>query len=167
MLVQVAEKDLLVTLGIQPRNRNRYGYIHQGELIDTLGNQQCTGLLNSWKNRMRRRHPLCAEWRYYWNSGIFTWQISTLREEYEHFQPRSPKRLSKIEKALGTPARVHPGACLEPRANRDNRRRIMEKSKRVAVLPIDVGWSDVGSWATLLDFCQQSRIQCVVGTTLE
>ncbi len=34
---------------------------------------------------------------------------------------------------------------------------IMEKSKHVAVLPIDVGWSDVGSWATLLDILPANR----------
>ncbi len=151
---QVAEQGNLVTLGIQPRNpETGYGYIHRGEMIETLGDQpvyRVAKFVEKPNEETARRYVASGE--YYWNSGIFAWQISTLLEEYEKFQPALHKQLDKIGRALGTP-RAHSTLMRiwssVPTETIDVG--IMEKSQRAAVLPIDVGWSDVGSWATLLD----------------
>ncbi|MBI4787917.1 MAG: mannose-1-phosphate guanylyltransferase [Chloroflexi bacterium] len=150
----VAAKGYLITLGIQPRNpETGYGYIHRGELIETLGEQPVYRVAQFLeKPDEATAIRFVQSGAYYWNSGIFAWKISTLWEEYERFQPKLCTQLGKIGKALNTP-RAH--STLErvwptvPTETIDVG--IMEKSQRVAVLPISVGWSDVGSWATLLE----------------
>lgn len=151
---RIAEQGYLVTLGIQPRNpETGYGYIHRGELIERLGEQpvyRVAEFVEKPDEETATRYVQSGE--YYWNSGIFTWQIPTLWKEYVKFQPALSKQLDKIGRALGTP-RAHSTLTRVwssvPTETIDVG--IMEKSQRAAVLPIDVGWSDVGSWATLLD----------------
>lgn len=162
---QVAAKGHLVTLGVVPRNpETGYGYIHRGELLDTLGDQPVYHV----KEFMEKPDETTAtrfveSGEYYWNSGIFAWKISTLWEEYNRFQPALCKQLKKIGSALETQRanstlqRVWPGIATETIDVG-----IMEKSQRVAVLPINVGWSDVGSWATLLDLLPSNRDANVV-----
>lgn len=162
---RVAQDGYLVTLGIRPRSpETGYGYIHRGELIKELPGQpvyRVAQFLEKPDEATATQFVQSGE--YYWNSGIFAWKISTLWEEYGRFQPALTKQLNKIGKALGT-----------SRANSTLQRvwetvpvetidvGIMEKSQRVAVLPIDVGWSDVGSWATLLELLPANRDANVV-----
>ena len=151
---QVAAQNYLVTLGIQPRNpETGYGYIHRGELIQKIGEQPVYRVVQFME---KPDEPTAMQFvqsgEYYWNSGIFAWKISTLWEEYSRYQPVLCEQLKKIGKGLGTPRE----SSSMKRVWKDIQNEtidvgIMEKSQRVAVLPIDVGWSDVGSWATLLD----------------
>jgi mannose-1-phosphate guanylyltransferase len=100
---------------------------------------------------------------YYWNSGIFAWKITTLWEEYDHYQPQLCKQLRVIGKDLGTRREKATTARVWKQiANETIDVGIMEKSQRVVTLPIDVGWSDVGSWATLLDLLPSNRENNVV-----
>jgi len=162
---EVARRDYLVTLGIKPNQpETGYGYIHRGELMETLVAQSVYRVAQFLeKPDEATATQFVQSGEYYWNSGIFAWKISTLWGEYKCYLPALCKQLEKISRALGT-----------PRANATKTRvwssvksetidvGIMEKSKRVAVLPIDVGWSDVGSWATLLDLLPGNRANNVV-----
>ncbi len=152
--VRVARQGYLVTLGIQPnRPETGYGYIQRGELIERVGTQavyRVARFLEKPDEATARRFVASGE--YYWNSGIFAWKISTLWEEYAQYQPELFAQLQTIGKDLGTRrekttlARVW--RTIKPETIDVG---IMERSRRVVTLPIDVGWSDVGSWATLLD----------------
>ncbi len=162
---RVAARGDLVTLGIQPRNpETGYGYIHRGELIETIGAQPVYRVAEFMEKPDEATATRFVEsGEYYWNSGIFAWRISTLWEEYERYQPALCEQLKKIDKGLGTPREQ----LTLKRVWKDIRNEtidvgIMEKSQRVAVLPIDVGLSDVGSWATLLDLLPSNTQNNVV-----
>lgn len=162
---QVAAQGYLVTLGIQPRNpETGYGYIHRGELIEPIGAQPVYRVAEFMEKPDEATATRFVEsGEYYWNSGIFAWQISTLWEEYERYQPALCEQLKKIGKALGTPReRSAMKRAWKDITNETIDVGIMEKSQRVAVLPIDVGWSDVGSWATLLDLLPNNAENNVV-----
>ncbi len=162
---QVAADGFLVTLGIQPRNpETGYGYIHRGELVRNIDDQpvyRVAQFLEKPDEATATRFVASGE--YYWNSGIFTWTIPTLWEEYNRLLPTLSGQLWEIGRAFGT---SQAQAALErvwrEIANETIDVGIMEKSKRVAVLPIDVGWSDVGSWATLLDLLPPNTEKNVV-----
>ncbi len=150
----VATAGYLVTLGIRPsRPETGYGYIQRGELIETVGGQP---VYHVGQFLEKPDAPTAARFvssgQYSWNSGIFAWKLATLWEEFGRYQPALCRQLMEIRESLGTPdeneamQRVWTGI-----ANETIDVGLMEKSQRVAVLPIDVGWSDVGSWATLLD----------------
>lgn len=151
---QVAAAGHLVTLGIQPsRPETGYGYIQRGELMETLAGQPVYHVARFLeKPDVARAAQFVSSGEYSWNSGIFTWKLTTLWEEFGWYQPHLCEQLMQIGQALGTTRadetlrRVWSGI-----ANETIDVGIMEKSRRVAVLPIDIGWSDVGSWATLLD----------------
>ncbi len=152
--VEVAKGGRLATLGIQPsRPETGYGYVQRGELIENLVGQPVYGVARFVeKPDAATAARFLASGEYYWNSGIFTWQLKTLWEEFSQHQPVLCKQLMEIGSAFGTTReqetlqRVWSGITDETIDVG-----IMEKSKRVAVLPIDVGWSDVGNWATLFD----------------
>lgn len=157
---QVAARGYLVTLGIQPQNpETGYGYIHRGELIEKIGEQpvyRVARFVEKPDEATATRYVESGE--YYWNSGIFAWKISILWEEYERYQPKLCEQLKKIGRALGTPReRATMARVWGSIANETIDVGIMERSQRAAVLPIDVGWSDVGSWATLLDLLPGNR----------
>jgi mannose-1-phosphate guanylyltransferase len=100
---------------------------------------------------------------HYWNSGIFTWQVKTLWEEFAKYQPHLCEQLEEIGRDLGTARAESTLRRVWPTLpNETIDVGILEKSDRVAVLPIDVGWSDVGSWATLLDLLPTNRDTNVV-----
>lgn len=151
---RVARDGYLVTLGIQPnRPETGYGYVQRGELVAQLGAQAVYRVARFMeKPDDATARQFVASGEHYWNSGIFAWKISTLWEEYAQYQPQLFAQLQTIGQALGTRraqatlARVWRGI-----ANETIDVGIMEKSRRVVTLPIDVGWNDVGSWATLLD----------------
>jgi mannose-1-phosphate guanylyltransferase len=91
-----------------------------------------------------------AEGGYLWNSGIFLFRADVILEEIRRAMPVLGEQLAVIEKSLGTPsygrtlARVFPAA---PSISIDYG--VMEKSQRIAVVPAEFGWSDVGSFAAL------------------
>ncbi|MDE3089628.1 MAG: mannose-1-phosphate guanylyltransferase [Chloroflexota bacterium] len=161
----VARQGHLVTLGIQPRHpETGYGYIHRGELIERVGEQpvyRVAEFMEKPDEATATRFVQSGE--YYWNSGIFAWTIATLWAEYERYQPELCEQLRKIGRGLGTPREQSTMTRVWSRIHNETIDvGIMEKSKRVAMLPIDVGWSDVGSWATLLDLLPSNAENNVV-----
>jgi mannose-1-phosphate guanylyltransferase len=150
----VAREGYLVTLGIQPnRPETGYGYIQRGELITRIGTQAVYRVARFLeKPNEATAREFVASGEHYWNSGIFAWKISTLWEEYARYQPELFAQLQTIGNALGTRrAKTTLARVWHTIKNETIDVGIMEKSQRVVTLPIDVGWSDVGSWATLLD----------------
>ena len=93
-----------------------------------------------------------ADGSYLWNSGIFVFRADVILEEIGRAMPVLGEQLEAIRKALGTPGyartlkRVFPDC---PSISIDYG--VMEKSQRIAVVPADFGWSDVGSFAALSD----------------
>ncbi len=163
----VACEGHLVTLGIKPRNpETGYGYIHRGELVETLDQQPVYRVAQFMEKPSEEiAAQFVASGEYYWNSGIFAWKLTTLWEEYARYQPALYKQLQSIGKSIGTPReRSTMKRVWDKIKNETIDVGIMEKSQRVTVLPISVGWSDVGSWATLLDLLpSNSENNVIVG----
>ncbi|MBI5029865.1 MAG: mannose-1-phosphate guanylyltransferase [Chloroflexi bacterium] len=162
---QVAREGYLVTLGIKPSHpETGYGYIHRGELVEQAGDQpvyRVAQFLEKPDAATAARFVESGE--YYWNSGIFAWKLTTLWEEYDHYQSKLCAQLRTIAKDLGTRKEKSTlKRVWDKIANETIDVGIMEKSQRVVTLPIDVGWSDVGSWATLLDLLPANRENNVV-----
>lgn len=162
---QVARSGYLVTLGIKPRQpETGYGYIQRGELIKKVGAQEVYRVARFLEkpNEAMAVH-FVESGTYYWNSGIFVWQIATLWEEYARYQPKLFGQLQTIGKDLHTRREKATLARVWSKIKNETIDvGIMEKSQRVVTLPIDIGWSDVGSWATLLDLLPGNRENNVI-----
>ena len=92
--------------------------------------------------------------RYSWNSGMFIWQLSTIMNEFERYQPELSPPAQRDRRRRWTTPDFAEATC---RASGTGIRTetidvgIAEKSDRMAVIPADFGWSDVGDWAAVAD----------------
>ncbi len=150
--VQVAEEGHLVTLGIQPSHpATGYGYIHRGEKVGEVSGLDVY-LVEKFTEKpdLPTAQAFMESGRYYWNSGMFIWKVSAILQEFERLMPQFYAQLMEIDAALGT---AEERAVLErvwPKVENETiDYGIMEHADDVAVIPVDVGWSDVGDWTAL------------------
>ena len=98
-----------------------------------------------------------ASGQYFWNSGMFLFQASRYLAELER---HAPAMLAACRKAFAAAARDADFVRLDKAAfaacpSDSIDYAVMEKTADAAVLPIDVGWNDVGSWSALWEVAQQ------------
>ncbi|HTN52072.1 MAG TPA: mannose-1-phosphate guanylyltransferase, partial [Anaeromyxobacter sp.] len=153
---QLAEGGAIATIGIQPsRPETGYGYLKVGARVAARARGK--GRFHPHKVERFVEKPdvvtaarYLADGSYLWNSGIFVFRADVILEEIGRAMPVLGELLQVIQRALGTPAyprtlkRVFP-EC--PSISIDYG--VMEKSQRIAVVPAEFGWSDVGSFAAL------------------
>jgi len=159
---RLAEKGHIATIGIRPsRPETGYGYLKLGARLPgkAAGGKGKKGALAPHRVERFVEKPdlvtaarYLAEGDYLWNSGIFVFRADVILEEIRRAMPVLGELLDVVERSLGSPAyprtlkRVFP-EC--PSISIDYG--VMEKSQRIAVVPADFGWSDVGSFAALPD----------------
>jgi mannose-1-phosphate guanylyltransferase/mannose-6-phosphate isomerase len=160
---EAARQDFLITFGIKPdRPETGYGYIKAGERIKTAENRgesaEDVHKVESFveKPDLETAKGYLKDGRYYWNSGMFIWKTKTLLREIEKNAPALYQGLLEIRNSIGTEREV--GVVkdvfkkLEP-VSIDYA--VMEMTDRAAVIPADIGWSDVGSWTALDDVSER------------
>jgi len=146
-----ADEGSIVTFGITPRSpETGYGYIKRGALI---GEGAFAVAQFCEKPDRARAEAFLAEGGYDWNSGIFMARAETLIEEMEI---HCPDILAQCAKAVAGSYRDldflrldEPAFQACPSAPIDIA--VMEHTSKAVVIPIDIGWSDVGSWNALWD----------------
>jgi len=164
---QVAEDGHLVTLGIKPSFPSTgYGYIKQGQSLSTVdGFPVFQAKRFTEKPSLETALHMVESGEYSWNSGMFVWQVDRISEEFQGQMPEFFVQLAEVEATLGTPGyeatlnRVWPQI-----AKQTIDYGVMEGAEDVAVIPVDIGWSDVGSWSSLSDLLPaDERGNTVVG----
>ncbi len=168
---QAAARGHLVTLGITPdRPETGYGYIKAGAALaapDGPGVSAVAAFVE--KPDFETARQYLRQGGYFWNSGIFVWKIATLLEEIERHAPGLHAGLAEIRESLGTEAEDavirEVFSRLEP-ISIDYA--VMEKTARAAVIPADIGWSDVGSWTALEDVSERDAAgNVIVGNVID
>jgi mannose-1-phosphate guanylyltransferase len=151
---QVAEEGHLVTLGITPSSPSTgYGYIKQGESLGTVGGFPVFHAERfTEKPSQETAIHMVESGEYSWNSGMFIWRVDRIMEEFEHQMPEFYVQLAEVEATLETPGYEPALSRIWPEVVRQTvDYGVMEGAAEVAVIPVDIGWSDVGSWSSLLD----------------
>lgn len=142
--VQAAERGRVATIGVSPsRPETGFGYIEKskwevGEIPDVFG-------VDSFREKpdLATARSYLDSGRYVWNSGIYVSKIHTLREEFARFLPEVYSQLCD-----GYDHYVHSYPTL-PDISLDYG--IAEKSDRMAVVPAEFGWCDLGNWDALAE----------------
>jgi len=151
----IANKNHLVTLGIKPTSpETGYGYIKQGKAIE--GNSFKVDRFIEKPDKLTAEKYL-KEGSYYWNSGIFVWEVSTLLNEISLFLPKLYEQLDKLTSNTAPIKGKYPYQKLSESGKKifhslesvSIDHGVMEKSTNVAVLPAEIGWNDVGTWTSL------------------
>jgi mannose-1-phosphate guanylyltransferase len=153
---QVAQTGKIVTLGIKPEFPSTgFGYIQQG---GSLGRSDCGRFEVFHAQKFTEKPDLATaqaffeSGQYSWNSGMFIWRVDRVLAEFQRQRPQIYRQLMTIADALGTPDEKRMLSRVWPQIEKISvDYAIMEGADEVAVIPVDIGWSDVGSWASLLD----------------
>ncbi len=154
-----ASQGYLVTFGITPdRPETGYGYIKMGEPIDPSENAQ--GILKNATSTVKKfvekpskdnASKMLKEGGYFWNSGMFLFRADAFIAEIEKFAPdvvdicRHAWEQSTQDNDFIRPDAAVFSVC--PDLSIDYA--VMEHTEKAAVLPLDVYWNDLGSWASL------------------
>lgn len=155
--IPMAESGWLVTFGIEPTGpATGYGYIQQGDAID--------GSTKSFSAKRFVEKPteenaqnMLADGGYHWNAGIFLFRADIYLAALEQYSSeisgacRAAMKAKRMENELIFPDSDHFSSA--PSDSIDYA--ILERAEKVAVTPVNPGWSDVGSWDSLFDMCDK------------
>jgi mannose-1-phosphate guanylyltransferase len=149
----LANQGKLVTFGIVPdQPHTGYGYIKAGEAIAPgFGVQEFVE-----KPDMATAKDYVASGKYYWNSGMFMFKASRYLEELAKY---APEILNVCKTAIASETNdldfIRIDADIFAGCPDDSiDYAVMEKTSSAVVVPLDAGWSDVGSWSSLWETAQ-------------
>ncbi|WP_126177083.1 mannose-1-phosphate guanylyltransferase [Tsuneonella rigui] len=147
---KLAAEDWMVAFGIAPdRPETGYGYIRTGEKIE--GGNRVDRFVEKPDRATAER--FLAEGGHAWNGGIFAFRAGAFMDELEQHRPAMAEAVRKaVAGGRYEGQQFHPAA--EPFADISGESvdyAVMENTTRAAVVPADMGWSDIGNWEALRD----------------
>lgn len=144
-----AERDAIVTVGIAPsRPETGYGYIHAAE---ALRGQLVKVSEFKEKPDLDTALQYLQDGHYFWNAGIFVWNVSTIVRELRAFAPGISSIMDELSPALFTPREASELTRLFPLCEKISiDYAVMEKSSSIYVIAEDLAWSDLGSWGSVM-----------------
>ncbi|HCC82655.1 MULTISPECIES: mannose-1-phosphate guanylyltransferase/mannose-6-phosphate isomerase [unclassified Methylophaga] len=161
----LAEQDKLVTFGIQPQSAHTgYGYIEAEEKSKPSSVKRFIE-----KPDLATAESYLSAGNFFWNSGMFLFKASAYIKELARF---SPEMLSSCKQSLEKAVidldfvRVDP-ELFEQSPSDSIDYAVMEKTDKAMVVPLDAGWSDVGSWSSLWEaFTRDADQNVLIGDVL-
>ena len=151
LAVQAAGHGYLVTLGIEPTHpATGYGYIQRGGPLPELPERAFRVRRFTEKPDKATAEAFLAEGDYYWNAGIFVWQVRRILEEIDRFLPRLSATLTRLKPLYGTPEwHRELEKAWEHVEETSIDYGVMERAKRVAMIPASFDWHDLGDWRAI------------------
>ena len=148
-----ADSDAIVTLGMKrSRPETGYGYI-QADLSSPSLRNKGIFRVDSFREKpdLQTAEQYIKKNNYFWNAGIFIWNVSTIVNAFRVYQPRMAKIFEALLPVYGTPEEQQIINEQFPKCeNISVDYAIMEKAEEIFVCPADFGWSDLGTWGSLL-----------------
>lgn len=146
----LAEEDNLVSFGIAAdKPETGYGYLHRGEPLP--GGFAIRRFVE--KPDLLKAKAFLASGEYSWNGGIFAFRAGTLLAELAVHRPEMARLVAEaVAAGRMDGARFYP--AVDPFGAIDGDSidyAVMENTARAAMVPVDMGWSDIGNWAALAD----------------
>jgi len=158
MGMDLAQTGYLVTFGVVPKKpETGYGYIKTAQVI----NNSSAFLVEQFveKPNAELAQTYVDSGNYYWNSGMFLFKASKYLEELEKFDAKifeaSKQAFEKAEKDLDFLRLNKESFETCPKNSIDYS--VMEHTRSAAIIPLDAGWSDVGSWSSLWEITEKDH----------
>lgn len=144
--LRVARTGALVTLGVRPtRPETAFGWIELGEAAEDReggeGDRAVARFVE--KPPIAVAEQLLAGGRHLWNAGMFVWRVDAILAAIDAHLPRTAAAV----RALRAGAAL--GDCWGEMEATSIDYGVMERARNIRVVPVDFGWSDVGSWSAL------------------
>src|SRR5579871_5809353 len=170
-LEMAADPRKMVVLGIPPtRPETGFGYIERtGNALDAKGFPVFAVRRFTEKPALALAKEYAGSGLYHWNAGMFFWRVSTFLDNLKNYLPKTYDALETLRASIGKKTYdknlrdIYPTlenisvdyAILEP-ATRE------QGSPRVFVIPAEVGWSDIGSWAAVYELLAKTPAENVL-----
>lgn len=157
--IKAANLGDLVTIGLTPtRAETGYGYIERTNeerlSVETGTAYRAERFVE--KPDLETAERYVESGRFLWNASMFIWRVDSLASELRRLQPEIQKGVTEIARAWNRPERERVLANIWsqlPNTTIDTG--VMELAERVAVIPAEMGWSDVGDWHGLGELIDQ------------
>jgi mannose-1-phosphate guanylyltransferase/mannose-6-phosphate isomerase len=149
-----AQAGNLVTFGIPPtRPETGYGYIKEGVPLD---DQKRAFRVDRFieKPPLAKAQEFLAAGGYYWNSGIFMFRVDVVLNAFARYLPDLYRELDRLCDSENQPPLEEVYHRL-PSISFDHG--VLEKAENVVVVPLEMGWNDVGTWEALHDLFPQDE----------
>lgn len=147
------ETDAIVTLGMKPtRPETGYGYI-KADLSSSSARNKEIFRVDSFREKpnLETAQKYIKDRSYHWNAGIFVWSVSTIVNAFRVYQPALAQVFEGLMDVYGTDAEREAIDREFPECESISvDYAIMEKAQEIFVCPADFGWSDLGTWGSLL-----------------
>ncbi len=170
------EPGRMIVLGIPPtRPDTGFGYVERfGDALGPSGFPAFAVRRFTEKPVFDLAKQYVASGNFQWNAGMFFWRVSTFLENLKRFLPKTYEALESLAESIGKKTYERRLREIYPKLENisvdyailENATR-QEGSPRVFVIPADVGWSDIGSWAAVYELlAKQSGDNVLVGQGL-
>jgi mannose-1-phosphate guanylyltransferase len=147
-----SDTDAIVTLGMKPnRPETGYGYIQANLARNSLRNKEIFRV-DSFREKpdLATAIKYSKQNNYFWNAGIFIWNVNTIVNAFRMYQPSIAKIFESMNKFYGTEREQEIINERFPECESISvDYAIMEKAEEIFVCPADFGWSDLGTWGSL------------------
>lgn len=143
-----AHSEAIVTLGMKPtRPETGYGYIAATGKADN-GIFQVEAFKE--KPNLETAQKYVAQGNYFWNAGIFVWNVQTITQAIEKYAPQIAGVMERMAPDFYTEKEAETLKADFPTCEKVSiDYAVMEKAESIYVLPAEFGWSDLGSWGSL------------------
>ncbi len=159
-----ARAGALVTFGVTPEGpETGYGYVQRGPaLTDAPGAFRVARFVEKPDRKTAKTYLAAGD--YFWNSGMFLFSAATLLQEMAQLQPEildaCRKAVVKGQRDADFFRLSEAEFLASPSNSLDYA--LMEHTTHAAIVPVDMGWSDVGSWGSLWDIAEKTGDNNVV-----
>ena len=167
----VNDSDAILTLGIKPtRPETGYGYIEAVLGASTLSNKEVYRV-DAFKEKpdYETAKFYITKNNFYWNSGIFIWNVQTIVNAFRVYQsPIANIFESLLDKFYTEDEQAVVDEKFPDCRNISVDYAILERAEEVFVFPADFGWSDLGTWGSLYERMQHDiNGNAVIGQNIE
>lgn len=147
------ETDAMITLGMKPtRPETGYGYIRADLSTSSPRNKEIFRV-DSFREKpdLATAEKYIRDKSYFWNAGIFIWNVTTIINAFRIYQPAINDIFEKLYSVYDTPEEQEEIDKMFPECESISvDYAIMENAEEIFVCPADFGWSDLGTWGSLL-----------------
>jgi mannose-1-phosphate guanylyltransferase len=161
LAARLAAQGYLVTLGIRPTApETGYGYIrYAGEISEGFDHRAFHAERFVEKPDLATAQSYLQDGHYAWNSGMFAWKVETILVELRQHLPDLARSIDNMVDTMGSPRERATFDELWPALQTISiDYGVLEKTKNLVVIPVDIDWNDVGNWqqyASLFDADEQ------------
>ncbi|PMQ01803.1 MAG: mannose-1-phosphate guanylyltransferase/mannose-6-phosphate isomerase [Dictyoglomus sp. NZ13-RE01] len=144
--LNAVKKGFIVTFGIKPtKPETGYGYIKVGEEVEVFRKVEKF----TEKPSLELAKEYIKDESFLWNAGIFAFQISTIVDEFKKYEPSIYLALSSSYKEMLENFEKLPSISIDYA--------VIERSNKVVVVPMDIKWSDLGSWDSFYEIKEKDE----------